>query len=155
MDTGLNHAPFELGEGAAYLEDQLAHRRRCVDRLLVDVEVDPHRLEVLYRPQQVDQGAAEPVDRPDQGDIEVPAAGVLEHPVEPRPVSPPLAAADAGIAVDFDHLPSAALGDLAQLDFLVLDGLLVGADAQIKRGAACHSLIPSPNERFPDGILGY
>ena len=97
---------------------------------------------LLAPDEQINEGAAEPVDRPTQYDIEVPPVGIVEHPVQAWSVSPSLAAADAGVVVNLDHLPPAALYDLAQLQFLVLHGLLVGRYPQIERGAACHSLIP-------------
>jgi hypothetical protein len=65
--------------------------------------------------EQVDQGPAQPVDRPHQDNIEVPPAGVVEHPVQAWSVSPPLGARYPGVVVNLDHIPSAALDDLAKL----------------------------------------
>jgi hypothetical protein len=42
-------------------------------------------------------------------------------------------AADAGVAIDLGHFPPSAFGDLAELDFLVLDCLAVRADPDIER----------------------
>jgi hypothetical protein len=51
-----------------------------------------------------------------------------------RPFRASLGAADAGIVVNLDHLPAAALGDLPKLAQLVLDRLVIGAYAGIDRG---------------------
>jgi hypothetical protein len=41
VDPGANDRPLELGECARYLEQQAACRRRGVDVLLIQVEIDP------------------------------------------------------------------------------------------------------------------
>jgi hypothetical protein len=53
-----------------------------IDRLLVDVEIGTNRLEVLDHPQEVDEGPPKSVNRPGHDNIEVSAAGVLEHPIQ-------------------------------------------------------------------------
>jgi hypothetical protein len=45
-------------------------------------------------------------------DIELAAAGILHQGIEAWPLIASLGAADAGIAVDFGHLPVAAFGDV-------------------------------------------
>ena len=136
VDPLLDHRSFEFREGAADLEYQLSHRRRGVDRLLVDVEVNPDRLEVLDRSQRVDQASSEPVDCPAKYDIEVPVPAIIQHPVRAWPIGSRLAAGNTSIGVNLDHFPASTFGNLPQLDFLVFDGLAICADAQVKRGAA-------------------
>src|SRR6185295_1236104 len=127
FDLGLDdaHRAFELGEGTGYLEQQLARRGRGIDRLLVEVEIDANRLEMLDRAKQVDQRSAKPVNRPRLDDIELALAGILGQAIEAWPLIPSLSAANAGIAVDLGHLPAAALGDLPELANLVLNRLVV------------------------------
>jgi hypothetical protein len=84
FDALANHCPLELGEGAGHLKNELARRGRRVDGLLVEVEIDATRLEVLDCAQEVDQRTPEPVNRPGHDDVEPPPLGVLEHAVEPR-----------------------------------------------------------------------
>ena len=43
---------------------------------------------------------------------------------------------DAGIGEGGDDLPAASRGDLSELGDLVLDGLPIGADSDVQRGAA-------------------
>src|SRR5215475_9558093 len=87
-----DHGPLELSKRAGDLEDELAHRGRRVDRLLVQVQVHPAGFEVLDRVEQVDQRATQAVNRPSHDDIELPPAGVLEHGIEARPPISPLSA---------------------------------------------------------------
>src|SRR5262249_1855175 len=72
-----DHRPLEPSNRAGSLENELAHRGRRVDRLLVQVQVHPAGFEVLDRVEQVAQRAAQAVNRPSHDDIESPAAGVL------------------------------------------------------------------------------
>ena len=55
MDALLDDTSLKLGEGAADAEDQLPHKRRGVDVLLVDEQIAPDGFQVLDSPQQVDQ----------------------------------------------------------------------------------------------------
>src|SRR5262245_16323100 len=58
-ETGIHsladHGALELGERARHLEQQLAHRRGGVERLLVEVEVHATGFQVLDRAEQVDK----------------------------------------------------------------------------------------------------
>ena len=44
VDAAANDRPLELGECASYLVEQASCRRRGVDVLLIQVEIDPDRL---------------------------------------------------------------------------------------------------------------
>ena len=105
--------------------------------LLIKVEVDADCLEVLDGAQQIDQRPAKPVNRPGHHDVELAPAGILEHRVKARALVAPLGAADAGVAVGRDHGPAPALCDLPELLELVVDGLVIGADADVERSALC------------------
>ena len=58
MDALADHAALELSEGAGNLEYQRAHRRGGVDVLLIEVEIDATRFQVLNRAEQVDQASS-------------------------------------------------------------------------------------------------
>ena len=77
------------------------------------------------------------IDRPGHHDVELAPAGILEHRVKARALVAPLGAADAGVAVGRDHGPAPALCDLPELLELVVDGLVIGADADVERSALC------------------
>jgi hypothetical protein len=66
--------------------------------------------------------------------IEFAPTGVRQHEIEAWPLVSALGAADAGVAIDLDHLAAAALGDLGEFVDLVLKRLVVCADAHIQRG---------------------
>ena len=55
MDALLDHGALELGERARDLKNQLAHGRRGVDRLLIEIQVDAARFERLDRAQEIEQ----------------------------------------------------------------------------------------------------
>jgi hypothetical protein len=126
FDALADHAVLELSERPGILEDQFAHWGSGVDVLLIKVEVDATRFQVLNRAEQVHH------------DAELAAAGIAEHSVETTLLLSIFCTRDAGIAVDFNHLPSPPLGDLPQLRFLVLDRLSIGANAHVERGPTRH-----------------
>jgi hypothetical protein len=88
---------------------------------------------VLNRAEQIDQASSCAVNSPGRHDVELAAAGIAEHPVETRALVSVFCTRDAGITADFDHLASRPLGDLAQLQFLVLDRLPIGVNAHVER----------------------
>src|SRR5262249_2697946 len=87
-----DHRPLELSKRAGYLEDELPHRGRRIDGLLVQIQVNPAGFQVLDRVEQVAQRATQAVNRPSHDDIESPTAGVFEHSVESRASVSPLGA---------------------------------------------------------------
>src|SRR4029077_10084899 len=133
FDALANHGPLKFSKGACYLENELAHWGRCVDGLLIQIQIYAACLEVLDRVEQVDEGTAQAVNRPCHDDIELPPTGVLEHRIEARPSVSPLGARDARIAIDLDHIPSTPHGDLPQLAHLIFDRLRVRADPHVQR----------------------
>src|SRR5215831_9200502 len=72
FDALANHRPLELSEGAGDLEDELAHRGRRVDGLLIQIQIHAACFEVLDRVEQVNEGTAQAVNRPCHDDIELP-----------------------------------------------------------------------------------
>src|SRR5215471_11016254 len=85
FDALANHRPLKLSKRAGDLENELAHRRRRVDGLLIQIQIHAACFEVLDRVEQVNEGTAQAVNRPCHDDIELPPAGVLEHGIESRP----------------------------------------------------------------------
>src|SRR6185295_897048 len=57
-DALADHRAFELGEGTRHLEQQFARRGSGIDRLLVEVEIDADRFEMLDGSKQVDRRPA-------------------------------------------------------------------------------------------------
>ena len=89
MDRLLNHGAFKFGEGPADLKDQPAGRRRGVDVLLIQIQIDADRFQMLDRSQQVQEAAPNAVSGPGHNDVELPPAGVVQHPVEAGTVLSP------------------------------------------------------------------
>src|SRR6476661_8893073 len=85
FDALANHCALKLSERAGDLENELAHRRRRVDGLLVEVEIDPTSLQMPDGAEQVEQRPTKPIYCPGHDDIELPPGGVLEHGIESRP----------------------------------------------------------------------
>jgi hypothetical protein len=125
-DPFLDHGPFELGKYAHHLKHCLAGRRRGVEPLLMQVEVNPQRVNFGQEADQVLQAASEPVDRPRHDHAELPLGGVSAERIKAGAFVAPLGAADAVIFVDLDDLTAHAAGDLAQLALLVCRRLIDG-----------------------------
>ena len=77
-------------------------------------------------------------------------SGVVQHAVEAGTLLAVFGARYAGIAVDLDHLPAPAPGNLAQLPDLVLDGLMIGADPHVDGCALGHDALPAVRSDAPD-----
>jgi len=65
VDALVDHRPLELGERPADLEDQPAGRCRRVDVLLIEVEIDADRFEMLDGREWIREGAPDAVNGPD------------------------------------------------------------------------------------------
>src|SRR5262249_7417440 len=64
VDALTDRAAFKLGKSTADLKHELACRGGGVDRLLIEVQIDAAGLQGLDGAQQIDQRAAQAVDRP-------------------------------------------------------------------------------------------
>src|SRR5215469_15530449 len=142
VDALPDYAALKFPKRAAELKHQLAGRGGGVDRLLIEVQIDAAGLQRLDRAEQIDQRAAQAVDRPGHDHIKLAPLRILEHLVEARTLIAALGTADTRVAVLLDHLPAPPLGDLAQGDDLVLDGLLIGRYADVNCGALLHDSPP-------------
>jgi hypothetical protein len=94
--------------------------------LLVKIQIDAASLERLDCAEKIDQRAAEPIYCPCHYNVEGAALRILKHLVEARTVIAALRAANPGITILPDDLPSPALCDLAQSRDLVLNRLFIG-----------------------------
>jgi hypothetical protein len=80
----LDHRPLELGERAHHLEHGLASRRRGVEALLVQKEVDAECVQLGQERDQVLQAAAQAIDGPCHDHVELPTGRGLAELVERR-----------------------------------------------------------------------
>jgi hypothetical protein len=126
MDSSLDHVALEFGKCAGHLQHQLARGCGGVDRLLIEVQVNPDRLKRLDGIEQVNQRAAHAIDRPGHDYVELQALGPFEQVIEAGPILPGLGAADPQVAEGLDDLPTARFGHLGQCRNLILDGLAIG-----------------------------
>jgi hypothetical protein len=76
----------------------------------MDEEIHPGCLECPQRVEQVREAAAEPVQRPDRDDIDLPARSVLQKATECRACRTNRRPADPVIIVDPGNLPTPLLG---------------------------------------------
>lgn len=124
--------PGDAGPGADDDHDSTAQRAAGIDLLPEADELDAQVVELVEHLQEVDHGAGQPVESPDQQHIETTAAGVAQHLIESRPAR--LGAAD--LVPVLAHDPEAPLaGHLAQVEKLCLEVLIDGGDPDINRGA--------------------
>jgi len=81
--------------------------------------------------EQIDQGAAHPIDGPSHDHVELPAAGVVEHGIKRRALVAVLGARDALVGIDLDHFP-------------VTDSLCLSVETDVDGCAPAHDppLIP-------------
>jgi len=136
-----NHGSLELSEGAGNLEHQLSRRGRSIDRLLIEVQIDAARFQMLYRTKQINQRAPYSIDGPDHDHIEAVPLRLLQHLVEPWSFVPALGSAYSGVAKSLDNLSPPAHSDVGEPRNLILHRLPVRADADVQ-GCAFHFACP-------------
>jgi hypothetical protein len=83
-DSFLNHGALKLGEDAHHLKHRLAGGCRRVEALLVQKEIDAHRVKLREEAHKVLQAAAEAIDRPGHDNVELPPSGIPAERVELR-----------------------------------------------------------------------
>jgi hypothetical protein len=128
-----DHRALELGEDAHHLEHGLARRRRGVDALLMQEQVDAQAVQLGEEAAEVLQRAAEAIDGPCHDDIKPAPSRVLVHGIEAGTLIPALRARDARIPIhSHDLVPDAFCGS-PKLALLVLGGLLVGGNPKVDR----------------------
>src|SRR5262249_60854779 len=72
-DSFPNDGPLKLGKDTQHLKHRLAGRRRGVETLLVEKQIDLERVQFGQKADQVLQAAAQPIDAPGHHQIEFPA----------------------------------------------------------------------------------
>ena len=120
--------PLELSNRTEDVHLELAGGRRGVDPFREADERDAKRLKLVEERDQVLQTAPEPIEPPADQHIEPPPLGIGQELIERG--APVLRSAYAAIDV-LDRRPAARLDVTAQLDQLVLAGLLRGGDAGV------------------------
>jgi len=134
-DTFCDHRALKLAEYAEHLKHGLVARRRGVQSLLVQKQVDAKRVQLGQEAHEVLQAAAEPIHRPRHHHVEPALGGIAQQPVKLGPPVPAFSATDAVVFVDADDLAAHAACDFPQLPLLISRGLVSGRNPQIENGA--------------------
>ena len=108
-DALADHRAFEFGKHAQHLEHGPAGRRRRVEPLLMQEQVDALGVEFAEEVQQVDQRAAQAIDRPGRDHVDVTTGNGLEQAIEARPLVAAFGARDTGVLEKLDEAPVMAL----------------------------------------------
>jgi hypothetical protein len=82
---------LELGKHAEHLKHRLAGRRRGVEALLMQIQLDPERVQLGEEGDEVLEATAETINRPGHHHVKSTAGGVTVEPIELRPLSRPMA----------------------------------------------------------------
>ena len=90
---------------------------------------------MLQEGNKILQAAAQAVDAPGHYNVKLSSRGVLVESVKSRTFVAAPGAAEPVVLVDLDDLVSHARGGGAKLAFLVVCGLLGGADSKVQGGA--------------------
>jgi hypothetical protein len=133
-DTFLDHGPLKLGKDPHHLEHSRTGRGGRIDPLLVQIKVDPERMNFGQKGYQVLQGPAEPIDRPGHDHVELALGRVSAQRIELWTLVPAFGTADAVILVNFGDLVPLAGRDLAKFALLVRGGLIDSRNPQIQCG---------------------
>jgi hypothetical protein len=123
-DTLDDHGALELGEYAHHLKHGLAGRRRCVDPLLVQVQIDALTVQLAQERDQILQRPAEAIDRPGRNKIKLPARDPPAQAIKCGSFIALFGAAYPLIRKRSEDLPAVTLGSDHEFALLVLDRLL-------------------------------
>lgn len=129
-----NQLSFKLGHGGDDREREPPGRSRGVDAVGHGHEVHGHRPELVEGQDEVSDGPSEPVEPPDQDDVELAGPGVGHEPVQLGPLV--LGTADAVVDVLTDDGPAPLLGQAAKTIELEIDRLVRGRDPGVQAAAA-------------------
>ena len=132
LDSFDDQIPFELGDRADDDHDGPAQRAAGVDVLPEAYEFDAQAIQFVEQLEEMHHGPGDPVESPDQNDIETSAAGIGHHLIEARPLG--FRATDS-VRVLLRDLETALGGHLAQVIDLGLRVLVDAGDPQVKGGA--------------------
>src|SRR5262245_56315473 len=115
-----DHGALEFGENAHHLEHRLPGRRRGVDTLLMQEEVDALGVKFLQEAEEVHERPAEPIDRPGRNHVDLAPGDRLHDGLKAGALIAALGTRDTRILENARYGPSVALGDGFQLAPLVL-----------------------------------
>jgi hypothetical protein len=133
-DSFCNHRALELGKHAHHLKHGFASRRRGVETLLMQKQVDVQGMQFRQETDQVLQAAAKPVHRPRHHHVELALSRIPKQPVKLRPPIATFSATDAVVLVDADDFTAHPAGDLPQFPLLIGGGLVDGRNPKIEDG---------------------
>jgi hypothetical protein len=100
--------------------------------LAIEVQINAGALELAEEGDEVLQAAAEPVNRPSRDYVELSAHDRFVQSVKPWPVAAPLGAGYSSVNILGRYAPASPIARSHKLAPLVLDCLVVCADAQIQ-----------------------
>jgi hypothetical protein len=112
VDALLDDRPFELRKYTEHLKQGATGRRRGIEALHMQIEVDAVRANLLEERYEVLQRAAEPVNGPGHEHIEFASGGVFEQAVELGTLFSAFGAAHAVVDILIDDLPALPRRDL-------------------------------------------
>src|SRR5262249_13941786 len=120
-----------FGKHAHHLEHCLSCRRRCVEALLVEIQVNLKRMNLGQELHQILQRAAETIDAPSHDSIEFPFCGIPTEAIELGSLISAFGTAHAMITVDLNDLAAHSGGNLPKLPLLIGCGLVERRNPQI------------------------
>src|SRR5262249_15345234 len=123
-DALLDHGPLELGKHAHHLEHRLSGRRRGVEALLVEIEIDLERMNFREEFHQILQRAPEAIDAPCHYRVEFPLDGVPTQAIELRSFASAFGATNAVITIDLNDIAAHSVSNLPKFPLLIGGGLV-------------------------------
>jgi hypothetical protein len=130
-DALLDHGSLELGKDAKHLEQRPPSWCRGIQPLPVQVQINPFGVKLTEEGEQILQRSPEPIDGPGGDHIEVSTHKTLHQFPHRWTLVARLATAHAAVGEDLDDLPAVPAGDVLKLASLVLDRLVIRADARV------------------------
>ena len=108
MDALLNDRALKLSEHAEHLKQGAAGRRRGIDTLHMQIEIDAVGADLVEERYEVLKRAAQPVNGPGHEHVEFAARGVFEQAIELGALVTAFGAAHAVVDILVDDLPALA-----------------------------------------------
>jgi len=109
---------LELGKHTKHLKHRLASRRGRVEALLIQVQIDPERVQFGEQADEVLEAPAQPIDRPRHHHVKPTAGSVTLEPIKLRAPVAALGSRDTVVGVDLDDGVAHALGSGPKLELL-------------------------------------
>jgi hypothetical protein len=147
VDAIDQHSSLELGDRRQDVVEQLARDSRCIDLLLVEMDTDVRCTQSVRDLREVQRRAADAIERPGGDQIEARARRIAQQAVELGALIATLGAGDTLVDVLPDDFPASLGGNTYQVNALILNGLLVSADAQVDGNSLGHVRTPCVGTR--------